>query len=310
MIPNPAPRALEGELEREFEPLITQGCLVTPGQDGQAALQRFGRELGAAATRYGGLLAGAQNAENFLLAQTAPSTERPQRVVAAITEGNYKAPVSVVGGTIALCELHRHVCRKKSRDSVEDDVRVALVETLQRLRRIELADPPHTLAQWRFQNSASAGFSPLSGLMTSFTALVVEGRELLLAHVGECQAYRVAAHGRALQRLSADHTLSADPEFLRQYGPDPEVLAMMSDTPRFVLGSCALADIQIEWFRLDPDDTLLLCSSSLRKRQLSEDLIVQTLGQTLGHCDPAEARDKLLALPLLGDRPDLSAKRW
>ena len=141
VISNPAPRALEGELEREFAPLITQGCLVAPGQDGQAGLQLFGRELGAAATRYGGLLAGAQNAENFLLAQTAPSTERPQRVVAAITEGNYKAPVSVVGGTIALCELHRHVCRKKSRDSVEDDVRVALVETLQRLRRIRACRP-------------------------------------------------------------------------------------------------------------------------------------------------------------------------
>ncbi len=297
-VPNPDPGAFEDELARELAPLLTAGYLVPPGGDGKAELRRFAAVVGAAATRYGRLIAGERSAENFLLAQSPADPDRPSRLVAAVCEGNYKAPVTVIGGTIALCELYRHVFTRAG-DSVEDDVRLALVETLQRLQRINRAEPPHRLTRWHFHNSNSSTTSEITELATSFTALIVEGREVLLAHVGECHAYRVTPHSRQLQRLSADHTLAADP----QHAGVADLIYWMGDLPRCVLGLCQLTDLQLEWFPLGPGDTLLLCSSSLRKGALGDDELAQLL---LDH-EPETACTKLMALAPLAERPDLSA---
>lgn len=294
-LPHPPPSTLEVELGREFAPLLTAGYMVAPGAAGQAALQLFGRTVGAAATT--GLMGDWRTAENFLLAQSSLASDRPQRLLAAVAEGNYKALITGVGGTIALSELYRHVCEKSSRDSVEDDVRVALVETVQRFAQLELVRPPHNLWRWRLHDETGTAAAPLNGLMTSITALIVEGREVLLAHIGETAAYRAAAHGRSLQRLSADHTLASDPEFAQRLGADHEYFA---DIPRCALGCGKLADIQIEWFKLDPGDTLLVCSSSLLHGRLSEDTIVRTLVD----CEPAAARDQLTARLSSSDLPE------
>lgn len=307
-LPNPPPGALQVALGLEFAPLLTAGYLVAPGAAGRAELRQFGCTTGAAATA--GLMSEWQSAENFLLAQSPAASDRPPRLfaasdrpprlVAAVVECNYKAPVTVVGGTIALSELYRHVCNKRSHGSVEDDVRVALVETVQRFAQVELVRPPHNLWRWRLGDDDRTGSAPLQGLMTSLTALIVEGREVLLAHIGETAAYRVAAHGRSLQRLAADHTLAADPGLAQ---PPRADRGPGADLPRCVLGCGELADIQIEWFKLDPGDTLLVCSSSLLRGNRGEDTIVRTLVD----CEPAAARDQLTARRSSPDQPERMA---
>ena len=292
----------EDQLAREFAPLIAQGLMATPGEDAQVELQLAGVPIGAAVTRYGGLLPGAQNAENFLLAKSAPSTHFPQRLVVAVSEGNYKAPVTVVAGTLALSELHRRVGGARRSDNLEDDVRVALAQAVQRLTELERLKPPPVLTRWRFDNFFTTAPAMLQGLASSLTAVAVAGRDAVLAHVGECHAYLARASERSLRRLSADHTLAAQPDFQEWVRRDPEKLLLFGSLPCWVLGNSPLADIQIEWLRLDPGDTLLLCSSSLRKGRASDEL----LHQILQDAEPRVASERLLATAPRDTHPALS----
>jgi len=108
-----------------------------------------------------------------------------------------------------------------------------------------------------------------SGMATTCTAALIHGRELLLAHVGDCRAYLLA--NGDLRQLTTDHTLAA--EYERSGIPLPS-------------GPCALANVLTRWLGTDPDieidlitgntlaagDVLILCSDGLNKVVTDEEI--------------------------------------
>ena len=304
MTPREAPVSFhfEDALAAELAPLVNAGALVMPGEDGKSVLRLSGREIGAAETRYGGMFGAAQNAENFLLARSLQIGEAPPRIVAAVCEGNYKAPVTGLAGAIAFSELHKRICGSAQSNDLEYDLRVALATTLQRLRAIESAKPPHALRK-HYTNSASGVSKYAQGLGTSLTAVALAGSEAVLVHVGEGYAYRVVAEGQRIERISDDHTIGGTPEIREQYGDAAFANFELLQLPRFILGFCKLDEIQITRLHLDREDTILIGSSTLRRGTISD----EELREILHREEPASSRDQLLRKAPFADRPDLSS---
>jgi protein phosphatase len=112
----------------------------------------------------------------------------------------------------------------------------------------------------------------LAGMGTTCTAVVVQGNDLLYAHVGDSRAY-VSRHGR-IRQVTHDHSLVA--QMVREGQLTPE--QAKSDPRRNVVTRSVGVgpDVEIDADRmeaaLEPGDTLLVCSDGLHGLVNDEEL--------------------------------------
>jgi serine/threonine protein phosphatase PrpC len=128
-----------------------------------------------------------------------------------------------------------------------------------------------------------------SGMGTTFTAALVEGEEVSLAHVGDSRAY-VFRDGD-LRMLTSDHSLV---EELRRQGRLTDEQA--EDHPQRsiitrALGPEATVEIDTMTYRAQPDDVFLLCSDGLTT-MVTDERIAEVLASS---ASLREAADRLVA---------------
>jgi protein phosphatase len=125
----------------------------------------------------------------------------------------------------------------------------------------------HTLAQ---------DDSTRSGMGTTLTALLVDGDDVVIGHVGDSRAYVMRDGG--LRMLTSDHSLV---EELRRQGRISDEQA--EDHPQRSIITRALgpeADVEVDTFSFSarPDDVFLLCSDGLTT-MVKDDGIAAVLGE-------------------------------
>jgi PPM family protein phosphatase len=126
-------------------------------------------------------------------------------------------------------------------------------------------------------NSLAKRDSAHSGMGTTFTAALVEGDEISLAHVGDSRAYRF--RDGELRLLTSDHSLV---EELRRQGRLTDEQA--EDHPQRsiitrALGPESSVEIDTMTYRAQPGDVYLLCSDGLTT-MVKEDRLASVLADT------------------------------
>ncbi len=107
---------------------------------------------------------------------------------------------------------------------------------------------------------------PTSGLQTTMTALFGAGRDLFFAHVGHSRAYLY--RGRELMRLTRDHTVGRQDRFGAVAAPLVDLNAAARDLKHIItetigMGGRGGPTIDLERFRLDDQDVVLLCTNGI-----------------------------------------------
>jgi PPM family protein phosphatase len=139
-------------------------------------------------------------------------------------------------------------------------------------------------AVWR---EANAGGSP-KRMGTTCTALLVEGGRVVLAHVGDSRAYRVA--GGQLEQLSPDHTVAAELLASGVLNADEAARHPQRHALTRALGVGAEVDV----FAHDigparPGDAYVLCSDGLAPVEIAE------VERVVSSYEPQEAAEWLVA---------------
>ena len=142
------------------------------------------------------------------------------------------------------------------------------VQTVMRVYQESAGDPLEDLAHaLEAANAAVHGESTsrpdLAGMGTTCTAVVVQGHDLLYAHVGDSRAY-VSRNGR-IRQVTHDHSLVA--QMVREGQLTPEQ-AKTDPRRNVVTRSVGVGpDVEIDADRMDaalePGDTLLVCTDGL-----------------------------------------------
>lgn len=103
----------------------------------------------------------------------------------------------------------------------------------------------------------------LHGMGTTCTALVVHGRDLYLAHVGDSRAYLL--HDGAIRQLTQDHTLVAQLVLNRQLTPEQARVDPRRNlvTRSVGVGSTVEVDAERAVDALADGDAVLLCTDGL-----------------------------------------------
>jgi protein phosphatase len=140
------------------------------------------------------------------------------------------------------------------------------VESVQRAWASDASSPPEVTLRQALE-AANASIlaqaerdTSMAGMGTTCTALVVIGRELWYAHVGDTRAYLCTRQG--IRQLTTDHSLAA--ELGRQNG-----IEAIPARARNVLTRClgvrpdVLVDASEEPTTLPDDATLVVCSDGL-----------------------------------------------
>jgi hypothetical protein len=248
---------LEDSLDEEFGALARAGVMAP-------LLGSAERELhappfdAAACTRAGTLFL--DNVENFLLA--AASTAAGPRLVCAVTQGNEKSDVTAVGGSIVIAEFFARVCGPRASSDLEGDMHAALSRAAERFQEARASTEP--LRRWRFRASGIGAVRDLRGVSTSLTALALSTSHGFLAHAGETLAHRVRAERP--ERLSADHSLGARPEFQAEVRRDPslschaDACAVTFDGSLGASGTAAVVKVDVR-----PGDVFVLTGGILGK---------------------------------------------
>jgi PPM family protein phosphatase len=158
--------------------------------------------------------------------------------------------------------------------------------------------------------------SSRSGMGTTFTAALLEGEEVGLAHVGDSRAYLF--RDGELKLLTSDHSLV---EELRRQGRLTDEQA--EDHPQRSIITRALGperDVEVDTmtYRARPGDVYLLCSDGLTT-MIKEDRIeaivagAQTLDEAVdrlvAEANEAGGRDNITVVAFRVDDPDAAAKR-
>ncbi len=120
--------------------------------------------------------------------------------------------------------------------------------------------------------------SSKSGMGTTFTALVADGRRIHIAHVGDSRAYLIRAGG--ISRVTQDHTLV---EEMVSRGMISEREARVH--PRRNLLTRALGtseEVEVDLIQLDirGDEVLLLCSDGLSNYVPEHDMLRVVTGES------------------------------
>ncbi|MDN5892524.1 MAG: protein phosphatase 2C domain-containing protein [Nocardioides sp.] len=139
-----------------------------------------------------------------------------------------------------------------------------------------------------------------AGMATTLTAVATNGRDVVMAHVGDSRAYRLT-DGK-LSQVSTDHTYvqqlvdhgRLDDEGARQHPWSNVVLRSLSSTRGTASdASGGEGEVDITHIEVRPGDRMLICSDGL------SDLIARdVIADVLGHDDPRTAASRLLACAL------------
>ena len=140
-----------------------------------------------------------------------------------------------------------------------------------------------------------------SGMGTTFTAALLEGEEVSLAHVGDSRAYLF--RDGELRMLTADHSLVE--ELLRQGKLTKE---QAEDHPQRsiitrALGPESEVEVDTMTYRAKPDDVFLLCSDGLTT-MVKDEMIATILGRAASLDDAA--RQLIEQANLAGGRDNIT----
>jgi len=101
-------------------------------------------------------------------------------------------------------------------------------------------------------------------LGAALTALLVRGRDAVIAHVGHSRVYHV--RGQTLTQLTTDHSIAARLLALGQLTPEEALAHPQQDALYHSLGGAASMESDIVHLELQPGDWVLLCSPGVWRR--------------------------------------------
>jgi putative nucleotidyltransferase with HDIG domain len=136
-------------------------------------------------------------------------------------------------------------------------------------------------------HSRASTHSEMAGMGTTCTALVVVGREVVHAHVGDSRAY--LSRGGQIRLLTQDHTLAAELSRMVPEGMSPEGA---SNVLTRCLGNRPEVQVEMgtESSELQEGDTLVLCSDGLSNLVGPEEIL-----DAVSAGDPESACRRLIA---------------
>lgn len=163
------------------------------------------------------------------------------------------------------------------------------------------ADVPHALQQATRRgnsaiNDAIAADPELDGMGTTVTAMMFDGHQAALVHIGDSRAY--------LYRSGVLHQLTHDDTFVQWLVDDGRITeGQAHEHPQRNLVLRALTGAAIESSvsvrSVTVGDRFLLCSDGL-----SGVVLAENIAEALAHPDPAIAAETLVELTLAGGAPD------
>lgn len=147
-------------------------------------------------------------------------------------------------------------------------------------------------------HSAGQRFPVVSGMGTTFAALLVMRSFAIIAHVGDSRVYRL--RDGVLTAMTEDDSMAA--EYARSFGPaaDPEFIRQHEGTLTRCLGAFPEVQVTLRAERRQPGDVWLLCTDGLWTTVEHE-----KLGRILFETpDPLEAVQRLIEEANLAGGPD------
>jgi protein phosphatase len=131
---------------------------------------------------------------------------------------------------------------------------------------------------------------PTRGLQTTLTALFGAGRDLFFAHVGHSRAY--LCRNQELMRLTRDHTVGRQDRYGVSVAPMVDLNVTARDLKHIITGTIGGGrggpTIDLERFRLDDQDVVLLCTNGITD-VLDERMVTEVLASG-GPVDDIAAR--------------------
>jgi protein phosphatase len=139
----------------------------------------------------------------------------------------------------------------------------------------------------------------LQGMGTTLTVAAVLGSNLLIGHVGDSRAYLL--RGSNLRQLTTDHTLAQALIDAGVADPDDPASRSMRHVLTAAVGSLGQeVDPQVQRFKLEPGDQLLLCTDGL-----TETVADSTIAHVLQEATSAQSACRTLVdLALAGGGND------
>lgn len=107
----------------------------------------------------------------------------------------------------------------------------------------------------------AAGDVTLRGMGTTLTVAAALGNDLLIGHVGDSRAYLL--HGDEFKQLTTDHTLAQALIDAGVANPDDPASRSMRHVLTAAMGSLGQGEPQVQRFKLNDGDQLLLCTDGL-----------------------------------------------
>jgi PPM family protein phosphatase len=125
--------------------------------------------------------------------------------------------------------------------------------------------------------SQAANDSRLHGMGTTLVALLVQGRKVWVAHVGDSRCYRYRKG--VLEQLTHDHSLVDEQVKLGQLTREEADRSPLRNVITRAVGSQRSVSTEISEFETMPGDLFLLCSDGLT-RELADGRIENVLNET------------------------------
>lgn len=126
-------------------------------------------------------------------------------------------------------------------------------------------------------------------MQTTMTALAVQYDRLLIAHVGDCRAFRIRR--AAVQQLTSDHTRLAEMLRMRLITPEQALAHPARSMLTRSLGADLILQVDSVRDRVEPGDLYLVCSDGLWNEVGSEEM-----RRVASELPPAAACARLLEL--------------
>jgi serine/threonine protein phosphatase PrpC len=111
----------------------------------------------------------------------------------------------------------------------------------------------------------------LRGMATTLTALVIDGGELAIGHVGDCRLYRIRAG--VITQLTKDHTVVAERVRLRLLSKQKAVAHPDRSVLTRCLGRELIVAVDKITTRVAQDDVLIVCSDGLYNVIEDDDMV-------------------------------------
>ncbi|TVR19479.1 MAG: Stp1/IreP family PP2C-type Ser/Thr phosphatase [Anaerolineaceae bacterium] len=132
----------------------------------------------------------------------------------------------------------------------------------------------------------------LRGMGTTVTLAYVQGRKVIVGHVGDSRAYLVKHTGGGIQQITSDHSFVQALVDGGHLTSEEALGHPMGNVLYRALGQTQDLEIDVYHTQLDAQDRLLLCSDGLTLHLLPEEIAAIALK----HDDPAAIIQELVAL--------------